>query len=573
MYQYLIRSGWCFIIGMTIVMAFGLHGAAAQPSPAPVSAAPVARIVAMDLNGMAPFTLHVHGLNSTVSDDMQARYEWDFGDPGSGYNKLDGWNAAHLYRQPGTYTVRLRVTDASGQSAVVTRKVKVAADTRRRIYVSPSGNDSNDGSINAPLRSPGRAKQLMGDDTAVLFQRGGQYDISSPFHIEASNVVVGAYGSGNPPKFMWVGNIQYAGMITMWWWARDVVVQDIEFDSHSVPTNEIVRGTQPHGNNITVTRCTFDRVSYAMNTEFGVNGFLALDNTAGHIGAYFIWAIGNDHVYLGNTVADDADEHTIRLGNARRVLIAHNDLRNTAKSTVWAMLGDHCYIAHNTLRDGRVLIGPNFADGGSSQRFHQCVADGNLILDEGFVIYSGAEDVMLRNNVIRANNRDAISIWGWYGPMNRTTRDVKVFNNTAINDGTEFGCFLRLGDGSENLKVMNNLYVAPDLNTHNNAANVYSSDNSLSGQSFRNNIWSLSSTSNWVNFMSGGTGVGEQQWDGYSETLNEWFHDFDGSELDADYRPQFGAKRGRPLPGVQTDFYGKKRPKTGKRSVGAVEMN
>ncbi|HVP73134.1 MAG TPA: hypothetical protein VMS30_05305, partial [Phycisphaerales bacterium] len=152
-----------------------------------------------------------------------------------------------------------------------------------------------------------------------------------------------------------------------------------------------------------------------------------------------------------------------------------------------------------------------------------------------------------------------------------TTWNIKVYNNTATNNHDQNGCFLRLGDGSENLKVMNNLYVAPNLNTHNNAANVYSSDNSLDGQSFRNNLWSTSSTSDWVNFVANGTGVGQQQWDGYSQTANEWFMDFNGSELDPQYRPQFDAERGRALPGVPTDFYGHKRPRTGKRTVGAVE--
>lgn len=554
---------------VVVLEAAGIVGgteAQAQTQP------PKARIRCIDTDGMAPFTVHVHALTSDVSDQMQTRYEWDFGDNGSPYNKLDGWNAAHLYRNPGTYTVRLKVTDSSGRSSTVARQVRIDPDDRRKIYVSPSGNDSNDGSYGSPVRSPNRAKQLMGDNCSVLFQRGGQYDLNGPFHIEASNVVVGAYGSGNNPKFMWVGNIPFAGMITMWWWSTDIVIENIDFDSYNNdPDNTIVRGVHPHGNNITVTRCNFGRVSYAMNTEFGAWRFLAQQNTAGHIGAYFIWAIGTDHVYLGNTVADDADEHTIRLASASRVLVAYNDLRNTAKSTVWAMLGHHCYIAHNTLRNGRVLIGPNFADGAWEERYKQCVADGNLILDEGFVLYSGAEDVMLRNNIIRANGRDAISIWGWYAPMNRTTRDIKVYNNTATNDNTQNGCFLRLGDGSENLKVINNLYVAPSLNTHNNAANVFSADNSLDGQTFRNNIWSTSSTSNWVNFVANGQGVGESQWDGYSQTDNEWFMDFDGTELDAQYRPQFNAERGRALPGVQTDYYGRKRPKNGPRTVGAVE--
>jgi PKD repeat protein len=549
-----------------IVAVFGVPDARADSSP------PRARIRIMSASGMAPFTVHVHALASDVGDPMQARYEWNFDNAGSPYNRLDGWNAAHIYRQPGTYDIRLKVTDSKGRTAVATRRVQVSPDVRRRVHVSPQGNDANDGSWGWPVRTAARARQLTQDNTMVLFERGGQYNLNSPFHIEASNVVLGAYGGGADPVFMWTGNIPYAGIITMWWWARDIVIQNIKFDSYSsVLDNTIVRGTHPHGNNITVTECDFGRVSYAMNTEFGCNGFLAQDNHAGTIGAYFIWAIGRDHTYLGNTVLNDADEHTIRLANATRVNVAYNDLTNTQKATVWAMLGRWCHIAHNTLRSGRVLIGPNFADGSDSERFRNCVADGNLILDEGFVLYSGAEDVMLRNNIIRANGRDAISIWGWYAPQNRTTRDVRVYHNTVINNHTQNGCFLRLGDGAQDIKVVNNLYVAPWLNTHNNSANVYSNDNTLESHLFRNNVWSVPATSPFVHFMSGGQGLVESQWNSYSQVGQEWYYDFFGAELNSAYRPQFNAEHGRALAGVQTDFYGEKRPRNGHRTVGAVE--
>lgn len=561
-----IPAGLLLVIAILAIMTPGGAVYGRDPSP------PQARIRLMDAEGMAPFTAHVHALLSDVSDPLQTRYEWDFGDGGSPYNKLDGWNAAHLYRDPGNYTIKLKVTDSTGHSSSVNKHVHVTADTRRRIYVSPSGNDSANGTSGNPVRSAARALELVHDRCEVLFERGGQFDLDEPFHIQASNVVVGAYGSGPDPVMMWVGNIQYAAMITMWWWSRDILIQDLKFDSYQPPTNEIVRATSPHGHNITVTRCEFDRVSYAMNTEFGVWGFLAQANDAENIGAYFIWAVGRDHVYLGNHAVSSTDEHTIRLGSATRVLVAHNDLSNTSKATVWAMLGQYCYIAHNTMRNGRILIGPNFAVGAPEDRFINCVADGNLVLDEGFVLYSGAERVMLRNNIIRADARDAITIWGWYPPMNRGVNDVKLYNNTATNDSTQDGCFLRMGDGSDNIRVIDNLYFAPWLNTHNNAANVYSSAATLANQEFRNNIWSVSHTAPYVHFLNGGTGVGEGQWNSFSETAGEYYFDFHGNELDAGYRPLFHADRGRALPGVRTDFYGHNRPMSGKRTVGAVEV-
>jgi hypothetical protein len=269
-------------------------------------------------------------------------------------------------------------------------------------------------------------------------------------------------------------------------------------------------------------------------------------------------------------VGNSIDEHIIRLANAKRVLIAHNDLQNTAKTNVWAMTGKWCYIANNTFRRGTVLIGPNFAVGSPSERFTNVVAEANLVLDEGFQFYSGAERVMLRNNIIRATSQTAFSVWGWYGPMSRTVRNIKIYNNTVINDSNQYGAFLRLGDGAENVRVMNNLYVAPWLNTNNNAANVFSLDPDLDSHAFRNNMWARSSTSNWVHFLNS-SGVVPSQWNAQSGVQGETYHDFSGGDLNGDYLPLFNARVGRPIGSVRVDYYGDPRPATGKRNVGAVE--
>ncbi len=556
------RLAWIVALVFAVSMFEGQAAADVPPS---------ARIKVMSSRGMEPFTLHAHALTSAVVDPLQARYEWDFGDPGSPYNHLVGWNAAHIYRSNGTYTVRLRITDGQGRVSTTTRQIRVDNDTRRRVYVSPSGNDGANGSSpGTAVRTAARARQLTGDDTKVLFQRGGTYELGGPFHLEASNVVLTAYGEGARPVFFWQGSIPYAGMVTMYWWARNIVIDNIEFDSPFAPDNSIVRGTQPHGNNVTIVNCRFGRVSYAMNTAFGVNGRLAQDNQADMLGAYFCWAYGRDHTFLGNVVGNSADEHIIRLANATRVLIAHNDLQNTAKTNVWAMTGKWCYIADNTFRRGMVLLGPNFAVGGPGERFTNVVVEANLVLDEGIQFYSGAERVMLRNNIIRATSQSGFSIWGWYGPMSRTVRDVKIYNNTVINNSNQYGTFLRLGDGAVNVKVMNNLYVAPWLNTNNNAANVFCLDPDLLTHAFRNNMWARSSTSSWVHFLAS-SGVAPSQWNSMNEVERDAYYNFTGGDLGEDYRPLFNARIGRPLGSVMVDYYGNPRPATGRRDVGAVE--
>src|SRR5690606_5512664 len=83
--------------------------------------APVARITTpVGTTIMAGMTIHVDALTSSlnVGNPTTARYEWDFGDPSSPYNKLVGYNAAHNYANPGTYTVTLKVFNETGRSSL-----------------------------------------------------------------------------------------------------------------------------------------------------------------------------------------------------------------------------------------------------------------------------------------------------------------------------------------------------------------------------------------------------------------------------------------------------------------------
>ena len=84
-------------------------------------------------------------LNSTIA--------WNFGDPTSQYNTLVGFNAAHAYASPGTYTITLTITTPDGYVGIATKQVTISPDTRPTIYVAANGNDSNNGfSSSTPSR-------------------------------------------------------------------------------------------------------------------------------------------------------------------------------------------------------------------------------------------------------------------------------------------------------------------------------------------------------------------------------------------------------------------------------------
>lgn len=85
------------------------------------SPAPTARLTASTLEGEAPLAVTFSGEGSTDSDGLVLRTEWYFGDGG----EAEGREAAHVFREPGTYTVTLLVRDNEGRVSTVTGSILV----------------------------------------------------------------------------------------------------------------------------------------------------------------------------------------------------------------------------------------------------------------------------------------------------------------------------------------------------------------------------------------------------------------------------------------------------------------
>src|SRR5581483_7573289 len=145
-----------------------------------------------------------NGAGTNFGGDASAsRIQWNFHDPSGAYNKLPGFNAAHVYEKPGKYKVTLKVTNAAGQTDTASRVIKVVAPQRRRLYVNPWGNDSSNGKTpGKAVATVARAMQLMGNNTELVFRRGMKFTINNSISLPFSNVVIGAYGKGKAPKLI-----------------------------------------------------------------------------------------------------------------------------------------------------------------------------------------------------------------------------------------------------------------------------------------------------------------------------------------------------------------------------------
>ena len=527
-----------------------------EPAPAPETPAPsgkaprpVIRVVG-DADRVVGAAVHVHGIESVLNggDALAARYEWDFGDPSGRYNKLTGFNAAHVYDKAGVYTITLTVTNDTGASAKATLKVNVDAEERRTVYVDNRGSDKNDGSSpTKAVKTAARAFELAGDDTRILFKRGQKFTIDRALVINDDRVLVGAYGTGELPTLYRVEG-PGPSMIRTTSDAEDVTIQDLAFDSEwdvekneeapKIGTSAIYAG----GTNITVRDVEFLNVNTGVNANQMPTGLLVMDTAAtSNVGlrGYHVWGQGTDLVLLGNVSHNSTREHNFRTSGADRILVAYNDFgqedrgavdaKDSQKGCIEIHRGAYAYVTNNVVYGGVLRAGPH---GGATEADDTetawVVMENNRLDDVGIQLYAGAHHVMIRNNVIERHTsmRHGPAI-GLMGPDedHRLNGDVYILNNTVIERRAS-GTFLKLygAQQADGITVKGNLWVNAGFRpgSNSNAAIYASEDNLRSFKEISGNVWATpKSAPKWA---AGGVCYVGAAWgdaDGY-RTPEQW---------------------------------------------------
>ncbi len=439
--------------------------------------APVPVITAISRSISAGHSVHVNALASTLKSGtaLHAKYEWNFGDAGSKYNTLVGWNAAHAYDKPGTYIVTLRVTNQDGKTATTTTRIDVAAANRRVIYVAANGSDDNSGrSPSGALKTFAKAMTFATSDTEILFRRSDTFTMECGVGISGKNVVIGAYGVGERPVMKYDGPRGYTSVFSVKSTAVDVTIRDVTIDSiHTTGTGEerMPNGVNASGHNVTVRNVEFLNLGYAVNANGRPTGLLVQDNVAPSTTAlrgYLVWAQGQDVSIIGNTVKN-VNGHVVRSSGANRVLIAHNNFSNPPehgvyRGTLSIQRGEYIYVTGNELHDGVFAVGPlGNADGlaGRADRTNWVVVENNKVWSQ-VSIEHGAHHVMVRANTVYQDGRASIKVDDFDDTYGRGVSDVYVLDNIAVNNGST-GEMFSIGDRIDGITVDGNEYFAPKL--------------------------------------------------------------------------------------------------------------
>ena len=457
---------------------------------------------------VAPATVHVHALRLLGEAPHLAEVTWDFGDPGSAYDVLPGFNAAHVYDQPGTYTIHCTVARPGEAPETHETSVTIRADARQVIFVAADGDDRADGRTpTSPLRSLDEAARRVRDYEKIVLRRGDAFPLLRAMVVTRRDVALGHWGDSAAPLpiVRWAGGRGGGALVE----ARgaDLRIDGVRFETpfdaaggrDGVPS--VVRGP---GQNLTLRDVEAANVADLVNGGGGFVGVLVQGcRIAGptDLFNYFVYAGGRNYVVLGNSVANSTREHVVRAVDAQFVLCYDNDFTNLdrrdvdpaddAKATFNIQKGRLAWVEKNNSR-GAWGVGPlGERDGLSdpSARWEYAVFKHNAG-DTTLSAEHGAGHVRFDANLLRVRNNPAFRIEGFNRAYNRGNRDVHVVNNVAVNTGTR-GNFLRVQGWAEEVVLAGNVYVAPNLRPGSHATGaVQVNHESLDGFArIEGNVW------------------------------------------------------------------------------------
>lgn len=275
-------------------------------------------------------------------------YAWSFGDPTSGTwgpsgeprNEAYGPLAGHVFEDPGSYTVQVRVRDAQGRTA--SRSVSIVVDRPDSLQTFCFANDNSDwsdpdgacqGAQRVTTANFVSAMSNLAPGRRLLFRRGDVFNASQTVQLGGSGpVLVGAFGSGAAPivrqsssgDHFQFGNVQ------------DFRIMDLDLRG-ATRSLFMEGGTRIQLRQLTLLRITGSGQGNAMTlaANAGVVGPLhqevaVVDSVfhqfadTGHKGAGVRFD-AEKSLFLGNQIIDNENnEHNWRSQHLDKAVIAHN---------------------------------------------------------------------------------------------------------------------------------------------------------------------------------------------------------------------------------------------------------
>ena len=452
----------------------------ATPAPAPPAE------LASRVQGVAPLAVFFDAINvPNVAQPPEVNgrreyadfnYTWNFNDPSSGTwatsgrskNEADGYVAAHVFETPGTYTVTLSVKD--GIKVDETHQVTVTVEDPDTVYAGKSTICVSSTSVftGCPSGAIQLTTTVVTDISAyiaagrrILFRRGDTWSTNDVIRLSnADNITIGAYGACATPDTR--GICSNAPLINISGDSGNGLFHSHNqndariMDLHFVDVGGAREGAI--GGNTGLDKLLYLRLkTEGFRVPFGFSHYdtgghdqIALVDNDSSLSRVNIAYVGSERLMvLGNRLRDPNQSHVLRVWQAYKGVIAHNELSGASANST---SGRQALKLHGPREDQLIENG-----GSRTYRTQYVVVADNLIGDSGpwsvsiGPINTGSnehiQDVVVENN----------GFYPGYGTQSTGSPDVRfglsiwisyatVRNNIFSGEGS--------GDGYRGLRVV-----------------------------------------------------------------------------------------------------------------------
>ncbi len=302
----------------------------------------------------------------------------------------------------------------------------VAATAGATYYVSPTGNDNNNGSINSPFKTLNKAWTMVtaGD---LVYLRGGTYNFTEQQYLTGKNGTAGNLIKvwnypGEKPNLTTGTGYPSGGQDLIYFQGNYLHFKGLEISYATRSSGDWAAMRSENSNN-----CIFENLDYHHN-EMG----FTIRNCNNNL------VLNSDFHHNQDAALDNADGINI-------TYISNGNYSNTIRGCrAWNNSDDGFDLWSN---NGHVLIENSWAwKNGYQQNGTSTGGDGS-----GFKLgeYSGSTTAVKRTiqNCISANNR----LWGFN--ENNCKTGIQLYNNIAYNNGNKGYWF---GDWGTNVMTVRN---------------------------------------------------------------------------------------------------------------------
>ena len=439
-----------------------------------------------------------------------------------------------------TYYYKVAAVSSGGTSGM-SNEASATPAAGTSFYVSPSGNDSNAGTISAPWLTVQHAANVVGPG-ATVYLRAGTYH---QFDVNVSGTAAGGFitftnypgeaalvdGTGWTPSFehglIHIQNHSYIKIVGL-----EIANANVNIDN-DVPNGVYIRCTTGPMSNVQVVNCHIHNIVIQGAWNGGPRNAhgVSVEGNDGTNGLTYVTVSGCE---LNGMVTGMSETMTFK-GNVQYITCTNNYIHDNnnigidfiggwgASNVAATDMARNATCTGNTVINCSTLHNPAYnvyssaglyVDGGS-----QILLDRNVSANNDIGLQASSERsgwfttfVTASNNLIYNSNHQGMGMGGYNGTLTGGTQNCHFINNTLYNNDTaqqHYGEFLMAFYQTNNV-IENNIMYA---NAQGLFINYQSTDNSNPGV-FDYNVYYSSvpaANSNWA-WIGGQAHVGFGQW-------------------------------------------------------------